>query len=148
LVREERRVRGHPGFSRVPEDGECPIVVLVVHQDAGGDLLLVADTRNGARLLARLGKDREENGGKDGDDRNHHQQLDQGKRSPVIMSAHVSLSPTRSLIVSASYRGAGLLGSSPRNRMSRIDRFIWARCVAPCGAVALAVDVGGAMTYL
>src|SRR5262249_38260158 len=57
--------------------GVPPVVVLGIHEVAGGDLLHVGETGRLTRLLARLGKYREKNRREDGDDGYHHQQLDQ-----------------------------------------------------------------------
>src|SRR5262249_22597431 len=48
--------------------GNRLVIVLSIHQDAGGGLTGVADAGNGAGGSARLGEDRKEDGGKDRDD--------------------------------------------------------------------------------
>jgi len=58
-------------------DANHLVIVLSVLQEAQGELLLVAQTARLARLLARLGEDREEDRRQDGDDRDDDEQLNE-----------------------------------------------------------------------
>src|SRR5262249_32013603 len=58
---------------------EVLVVVLRVEGECGAHLAAVGDAGDGARLLAGLGEDREEDGGQDGYDGDYYQQFDQGK---------------------------------------------------------------------
>ena len=55
------------------------VIVLSVLQRRQGDLLYIGQAARLTRLLASLGKDREENCCQYGDDGNHHQQLNEGE---------------------------------------------------------------------
>ena len=69
-----------PGFGGVHVGGHRVVVVLVridfVHQH---QLLEVVHAGDGAGFLAGLGQGGQQHGGQDGDDRNHHQQFNQGE---------------------------------------------------------------------
>src|SRR5439155_8761782 len=73
---------------------EALVVVLRVHQDGQPGLFGVAGAGSLVRLLPRLGKDREEDGRQDGDDRNNHQQLDQRKATRVPFVSSLSHKPS------------------------------------------------------
>jgi hypothetical protein len=68
--------------------GICLIVILEVEVEAGADLLQVAQAGALAGLVARLGENREEDGCQDGDNSDHHEQLDQGKCEQTT-SSHI-----------------------------------------------------------
>ena len=55
------------------------IVVLRIHQVGNRDLLDIRHTRDATGLLTGLGKDREEDGGKNRDDRDNDEELDERK---------------------------------------------------------------------
>jgi hypothetical protein len=56
------------------------VVVLDVHLDAHHDLLDVRQALGLPRRFASLGKHGEEDGRKNGDDCDHHEQFDKGER--------------------------------------------------------------------
>src|SRR5262249_31328440 len=68
------------------------VVVLGVHRDAQSQLLHVGQAGRRASLFTRLGKDGEENGGQDGNNRYHDQQLDQGKGGDTKPLQHRTIS--------------------------------------------------------
>src|SRR5437588_12848059 len=67
------------------------VVVLRVHLDPGADLPGVRKAVDRARLLARLGKDREQDRCQDGYDGNHYQQLDQREALLAVEHHQTSL---------------------------------------------------------
>src|SRR5262249_44018174 len=73
------------------------VVVLQIHVDACPDLFHVGETGGPARLVTRLREHREENGCQDGDNGNHHEQLDKRKADAPTFFSHWSPYPGRSI---------------------------------------------------
>ena len=86
------------------------VVVLNVEHGSGADLPVIGETRGLARLLARLGKDRKEDPGQNGNDGDHDEQFDERKGrsarhgSPPLGAGFAAAEP-RSCICGASRRG-------------------------------------------
>jgi hypothetical protein len=62
------------------------VVVLRVHEHPGGELLQVAGAGGLPGLLAGLREDREQDGREDGDDSDHHEQLDEREAAAMRVS--------------------------------------------------------------
>ena len=75
-ILQERAVVQHPLLVVVVER---PVVVVLVHHRREADLLLVREAGGLLRRLLGLGEHREEDGGEDGDDRDHDEELDEGE---------------------------------------------------------------------
>src|SRR5262249_50726173 len=100
-------VRAGGAVDIVVSHRERLIIILLVHNDGGPDLLGIAEAGGLAGLLARLGKDGEADRGQDGNDRDQDEQLDQGEtgstahRSRWTSSGH-EVAPFTSTLLTAS----------------------------------------------
>ena len=93
---------------RIPTamDGRHLVVVLDVGQLGHAELLQVGLAGALARVLSRAGKDREEDRRQDGDNRDYHEQLDEGKTPLFPSRFHVCYLPR---VLPAAF--LGLLGT-------------------------------------
>ena len=88
--------------------GENVPVVARVHHECHGELPGVGEAARGLRLLARLGEHREENRRQDRNNRDHHQQLDEGETASLVR--HWTATPYGFDLDTFLKRGMGIVG--------------------------------------
>ncbi len=74
----------HPLGGLVFAKSNCIAIVLLIHAHAEDNLLQIVDAADGASLLTRFRKGRQQHGGQNGDDGDDHQEFDQGKMTVLF----------------------------------------------------------------